>query len=124
MFFLSPEINWVFLGNRQQSNARAGQKKTHVFSLVMRSLNLLWSNVLCISKKIKKRQCKLEENKSAERNIRVQIFSIRLASLCKNKLLTPNDARRKENVIGVCSISLFLTFVYMKNETLSILIPS
>ena len=31
MFFLSPEINWVFFGNRQQSNARVGQKKTHVF---------------------------------------------------------------------------------------------
>ena len=30
MFFLSPEIN-CFFGNRQQSDARAGQKKTHVF---------------------------------------------------------------------------------------------
>ena len=29
MFFLSPEIN-CFFGNRQQSNARAGQKK-HMF---------------------------------------------------------------------------------------------
>ena len=29
--FLSPEINCFFLGNRQQSNARAGQKKPHVF---------------------------------------------------------------------------------------------
>ena len=26
-FFLSPEIDWVFFGNRQQSNACAGQKK-------------------------------------------------------------------------------------------------
>ena len=39
MFFLSPEINFFF-GNRQQSNVRAGQKKTHVF-LVMRSPNLM-----------------------------------------------------------------------------------
>ena len=31
MFLLSPEINWVFFGDRQQPNARAGQKKTHVF---------------------------------------------------------------------------------------------
>ena len=29
--FLSPEINWVFFANGQQSNVRAGQKKTHVF---------------------------------------------------------------------------------------------
>ena len=29
--FLSPEIDWFFSENRQQSNARAGQKKTHVF---------------------------------------------------------------------------------------------
>ena len=32
MFFLSPEIDWVFFGNRQQFNARAGQIKTRVFS--------------------------------------------------------------------------------------------
>ena len=31
MFFLSPEIDCFFPENRQQSNARAGQKKTHVF---------------------------------------------------------------------------------------------
>ena len=30
MFFLSPEIDILFR-NRQQSNARAGQRKTHVF---------------------------------------------------------------------------------------------
>ena len=29
-FFYLPKLT-VFLGNRQQSNARAGQKKTHVF---------------------------------------------------------------------------------------------
>ena len=28
MYFLSPEL---FAGNRQQSNARAGQKKNHMF---------------------------------------------------------------------------------------------
>ena len=37
--FLSPEIDCLF-GNRQQSNACAGQKKTHVF-FVMRGLNLM-----------------------------------------------------------------------------------
>ena len=31
MFFLSAEIDWFFFGNWQQSNARAEQKKTHVF---------------------------------------------------------------------------------------------
>ena len=37
--FYLPKLR-VFFGNRQQSNARAGQKKTHVF-LVMRGLNLM-----------------------------------------------------------------------------------
>ena len=48
MFFLSPEINCFFLspeikciGNRQQSNARAGQKKNKCFLLVTRCLNLM-----------------------------------------------------------------------------------
>ena len=31
MFFLTPEINYVFFGNRQQSNARAEQKKNTCF---------------------------------------------------------------------------------------------
>ena len=31
MFFLAPEITWVFFENRQQSNARTGQKKTCLF---------------------------------------------------------------------------------------------
>ena len=31
MFFLAPEINWVFSGDRQQSNARARQKKNIFF---------------------------------------------------------------------------------------------
>ena len=30
-FFLSHEIDWFFFEKRQQSNACAGQKKTHVF---------------------------------------------------------------------------------------------
>ena len=38
--FLSPEINCFFRENRQQSNARAGEKKTTIF-LVMRCLNLM-----------------------------------------------------------------------------------
>ena len=31
IFFLSTKIKCVFFENRQQVNARAGQKKTHVF---------------------------------------------------------------------------------------------
>ena len=30
-YFLSLEMGLIFFGNRQQFNARAGQKKTHVF---------------------------------------------------------------------------------------------
>ena len=30
-FFLSPEINWVFFGNRQQSNARWAEKSRMFF---------------------------------------------------------------------------------------------
>ena len=42
LFFFSPEIDWFFSGNRQQSNARAGQKKTHGFLVgLMRDLNLM-----------------------------------------------------------------------------------
>ena len=37
--FLSPEIDWVFFGNGQQSNACAGHKKPFFF--VMRGLNLM-----------------------------------------------------------------------------------
>ena len=40
MCFYFPKLTGVFFGNRQESNARAGQKKTHVF-LVMRGLNLM-----------------------------------------------------------------------------------
>ena len=43
-FFLFSEINY-FSGNRQQSNAPAEQKKTHVF-LVMRGPNLMRALIL------------------------------------------------------------------------------
>ena len=49
MFFLSPEIDYFFR-NRQQSNARAGQKKTHVF-FVIRCLNLMRALILNREKK-------------------------------------------------------------------------
>ena len=38
MFFLSPEID-CFFGNRQQSNARAGQKKTCFFGNARHKFN-------------------------------------------------------------------------------------
>ena len=31
MFFYLPKLTGFFFGNRQQSNERTGQKKTHVF---------------------------------------------------------------------------------------------
>ena len=41
MFFLSSEIKSSFFGNRQLSDARAGQKKKHMFFFLTRGLNLM-----------------------------------------------------------------------------------